>query len=157
MDHSHFKWHDDFNLLFKMFFIIKLYWSCMFWIICRSLSFSFFIFYEPIIITRYLIPACLCSAKCREFVGNGVSCGWFFLKMENCVGAPLYSQKRPLYVPRLDRQHTSGPSTEPRHQSESELRYGWRSAGVEPHLQLMPRYFNALRDSFSFIFLAHPP
>jgi hypothetical protein len=57
----------------------------------------------------------------------------------------------------VDRQHTSGPSTEPRHQSESELRYGWRSAGVEPHLQLMPRYFNALRDSFSFIFLAHPP
>jgi len=120
-----------------MFLILKFYWFLYVLDHLKIFNIFFgFIFYELIIIPRYLIPSCLCSAKWHELSGMILVVA-LCLNMENCVGSPLYSQKHPLYVPRLDGQHRSGPSTEPLH--ESELRYGRRSAGVEPHLQLVPR------------------
>jgi len=53
--------------LFTMFLIHKLYW--FFYVLDYFKSFNIFfgfMFYELIIITRYLIPSCLFSAKWHE-------------------------------------------------------------------------------------------
>jgi cytochrome b subunit of formate dehydrogenase len=58
------------SLLFKMFLLPKSYWFLyvldFLWILQ---NFFGFMFYELIIITRYLIPTCLFSAKWHELSG----------------------------------------------------------------------------------------
>ena len=57
-------------------------------------------------------------------------------------------------MPRLNRQHRSGPSTEPRRRSESEpeLRYGWLSAHVGTNLGFVTPVTPMFSVTVSFAF-----
>jgi len=58
------------SLLFTMFLIHRLYWFFYVPDYFKFFNIFFgFMFYELVIITRYLIPSCLCSAKWHELSG----------------------------------------------------------------------------------------